>query len=148
MCDENITASPSTFERVSKIKNIAIEYDFPIVQIKKDKMKNMEIYHKELAEEDCYLLLTDNKNKEYSSICGFSGIFVAIGMKPNTKPLEYIHFLKDGYIVAGEDCCTSLPGLFAAGDVRTKQLRQSITATSDGANAVQSAINYLKNLTS
>ena len=43
-----------------------------------------------------------------------------------------------GYIVAGEDCATSAAGIFAAGDVRTKQLRQIITAAADGANAVTS----------
>ena len=43
---------------------------------------------------------------------------------------------ESGYIVAGEDCVTSTPGIFAAGDIRTKQLRQVITAAADGANAV------------
>ena len=48
-----------------------------------------------------------------------------------------------GYIKAGEDGKTSAPGIFAAGDVRTKQLRQIITAAADGANAVTSAERYL-----
>ncbi|MBO5071104.1 MAG: FAD-dependent oxidoreductase, partial [Roseburia sp.] len=48
-----------------------------------------------------------------------------------------------GYIKAGEDCRTSEPGVFAAGDVRTKQLRQIITAAADGANAVTSVEHYL-----
>jgi thioredoxin reductase (NADPH) len=46
---------------------------------------------------------------------------------------------KAGYIIAGEDTKTSLPGVYAAGDVRTKAFRQIITAASDGANAVHSA---------
>ena len=48
-----------------------------------------------------------------------------------------------GYIVAGEDGVTSTPGIFAAGDIRTKKLRQVITAAADGANAVASAQRYL-----
>ena len=48
-----------------------------------------------------------------------------------------------GYIKAAEDGVTSVPGVFAAGDVRTKQLRQIVTAASDGANCVTSAQNYL-----
>ncbi len=50
---------------------------------------------------------------------------------------------ENGYILAGEDCRTSLEGVFAAGDVRTKQLRQIVTAAADGANAVISAERYL-----
>ena len=51
-----------------------------------------------------------------------------------------------GYIVAGEDGKTNMPGIFAAGDVRTKKLRQIITAASDGANAVSSVQDYLSRL--
>lgn len=48
-----------------------------------------------------------------------------------------------GYIRAGEDTRTSVPGIFAAGDVRTKQLRQVVTAAADGANAITSVEQYL-----
>jgi thioredoxin reductase (NADPH) len=48
-----------------------------------------------------------------------------------------------GYIIADETGATSVPGVFAAGDVRTKQLRQVVTAVADGANAVTSAEKYL-----
>lgn len=71
------------------------------------------------------------------------GIFVAIGSVPNTAPLEGICELDGGYVRAGEDCVTSVPGLFAAGDIRTTPLRQVITAAADGANAVTSAERYL-----
>ena len=49
-----------------------------------------------------------------------------------------------GYICAGEDCCTSVPGIFAVGDVRTKKLRQIVTAVADGANAVNSVQEYFQ----
>lgn len=72
------------------------------------------------------------------------GVFVAVGILPNT---ELFHGLvamdNNGYIQAGEDGRTSVEGIFVAGDVRTKQLRQIITAAADGANAVTSVQEYL-----
>ena len=53
---------------------------------------------------------------------------------------------ESGFICAGEDGVTSMPGLFAAGDLRTKQLRQVITAAADGANCVTSVERYLVTL--
>jgi thioredoxin reductase (NADPH) len=53
---------------------------------------------------------------------------------------------KNGYIIAGEDCKTNIPGVFAAGDIRTKELRQIITAASDGANAITAVEKYLNSL--
>lgn len=68
------------------------------------------------------------------------GVFIAVGIVPNTELFRNLVKLDEsGYIVAGEDCVTSTPGVFAAGDIRTKQLRQVITAAADGANAVTSA---------
>ncbi|MFR6586540.1 MAG: NAD(P)/FAD-dependent oxidoreductase [Ruminococcus sp.] len=72
------------------------------------------------------------------------GVFVAIGSVPNTELLRGIAALDaSGYVVAGEDGVTSVSGLFAAGDVRTKLLRQVVTAAADGANCVASAEKYL-----
>lgn len=72
------------------------------------------------------------------------GVFAAVGMEPETAFLGNL-VQKDaaGYLTAGEDGATSVPGLFAVGDVRTKRLRQVITAVSDGANAVASVEAYL-----
>ncbi len=78
------------------------------------------------------------------SVLPVKGVFMAVGIQPN---LEGIDGLPDrnaaGYIAAGEDGVTSIPGIFAAGDVRTKALRQVITACADGANAVTSISAYL-----
>lgn len=78
------------------------------------------------------------------SVIPVDGVFIAVGIQPN---VEYFQNLVDmderGYIIAGEDGVTSQPGIFAAGDIRTKGLRQIITAASDGANAVTSVQNYL-----
>ena len=72
-----------------------------------------------------------------------SGVFIAVGLAPNTALFEGQLDLDNGYIRAGEDCHTSLPGVFAAGDVRTKPLRQLITAAADGTVAAVEAGKYL-----
>ena len=72
------------------------------------------------------------------------GIFIAVGLKPNTGLVrDIVECDEGGYIIAGEDCVTKTPGIFAAGDVRTKMLRQIVTAAADGANAVASAERYM-----
>lgn len=72
------------------------------------------------------------------------GVFVAVGIIPNTEEFgSLVKLNESGYIEAGEDCASSISGIFAAGDIRTKQLRQIVTAAADGANAVDSAQKYL-----
>lgn len=72
------------------------------------------------------------------------GVFVAVGILPDSELLkDQVRTDKGGYLEAGEDGVTSIPGVFAAGDVRTKQLRQIITAASDGANCITSVQEYL-----
>lgn len=74
-----------------------------------------------------------------------SGVFVAVGMQPATSMLQGIVLMDDnGYIIADETGKTSAAGFFAAGDVRTKELRQIITAVADGANAATSAERYIR----
>lgn len=74
-----------------------------------------------------------------------SGSFTAVGSIPNTEILQGIADLdNNGYIIAGENGITSAEGIFAAGDVRTKSLRQVITAAADGANCVESVRRYLE----
>ena len=74
------------------------------------------------------------------------GVFVAVGMIPQTESLkDFVELDKSGYIKADEDGITSKAGFFVAGDVRTKKLRQIITAAADGANAADSAIHYIAN---
>ncbi|MBQ6375626.1 FAD-dependent oxidoreductase [Candidatus Saccharibacteria bacterium] len=71
-------------------------------------------------------------------------VFAAIGRIPNTKIVQDIVELDDnGYIVAGEDCKTTVPGVYVAGDVRTKEIRQLVTAAGDGAVAATNACRYL-----
>lgn len=86
---------------------------------------------------------SDGNEKEIA----VDGVFEAIGSDPATELVcDYVKINSQGYIVAGEDGITSAPGLFVAGDVREKNLRQVVTAVADGANAVISATEYLRSL--
>lgn len=72
------------------------------------------------------------------------GVFIAVGIVPNTTFVEdQLELDENGYICAGEEGITSAAGVFAAGDIRTKALRQVVTAVSDGANTVASVQKYL-----
>ena len=82
--------------------------------------------------------------KQESRDLPVQGLFVAVGISPNSEVFRNVVETENGYIQAGEDCATSVPGIFAAGDVRTKALRQIVTAVADGANAVSSAERWLR----
>ena len=71
------------------------------------------------------------------------GIFVNIGVVPNTELFAEELELSAGRIPAGEDCRTSIPGVFAAGDVREKEIRQLTTAAADGTTAAMLAGKYI-----
>ena len=75
------------------------------------------------------------------------GLFVSIGRKPNSSLVQgQMELDEAGYIVADESTATSLPGVFAVGDVRTKNVRQIVTAAADGAVAAHYAEEYLASL--
>lgn len=85
-----------------------------------------------------------NKNDGSERVINTDGVFIAVGITPRSGFVGTgIETNAGGYIVAGENCETSIPGVFAAGDVRAKQLRQVVTAVADGANAVTSVQRYL-----
>lgn len=86
------------------------------------------------------LLQTGNQTCEQT----VDGVFLAVGTRPTTAYLAPLAVLTpDGYVLADETGKTQVPGLFAAGDIRNKSLRQAITAAADGANAATSAAAYL-----
>lgn len=92
-------------------------------------------------------LRVQNLTTGEESILECEGLFVSIGRSPNTDLVQgQLELDGAGYIVADESTRTSLPGVFAAGDVRTKELRQVITAAADGASAAHYAEAYLASL--
>lgn len=83
-------------------------------------------------------IVIKNKLTNQSSELAVNGLFAAIGQIPNTEFLKGLVELDEyGYIIAGEDCKTNIDGIYAAGDCRTKFLRQLATASADGAVAAQ-----------
>lgn len=85
-----------------------------------------------------------NVKTEESTVLDVEGVFVAVGLDPDNKIFEgQITLSEGGYIQADESCHTNLPGVFVAGDTRTKALRQIVTAASDGAIAAVEASNYM-----
>ena len=84
-----------------------------------------------------------NKVIDETKELSVAGVFIAVGMEPQSDLYAPLLSLEHGYVPAGEDCATEKDGLYVAGDVRTKRLRQIVTAVADGANAVHSIQEYL-----
>ena len=84
-----------------------------------------------------------NNNKETKTL-ELNALFIAVGQVPETENFKkLINRDEKGYVIATEDCKTNIPNIFVAGDNRTKQLRQLVTAASDGAVAATQAIKYI-----
>lgn len=96
------------------------------------------------GEEKVSSILYHNKTDNTQAVLPVNGVFIAVGMKPDTDILKGLADIDDyGYVIAGEDGRTNVSGLFVAGDIRQKNLRQLITAVSDGANCIASVEEYL-----
>jgi len=132
---------------------------------RRDSLRAEKVYNKALAEaanlefrwnSAVDQLLHDGKvtavklkdvNTGEVSMVPCDGVFVSIGRNPNTELVKgQIQLDPQGYAVADESCRTNIPGVFVVGDVRTKALRQIVTAAADGAVAVHYAEEYLATL--
>ncbi|MBR7020552.1 MAG: thioredoxin-disulfide reductase [Lachnospiraceae bacterium] len=116
------------------------------------KTPNIEIAYDSVVDEICGedavtgVALRNVKTGETCTVPA-DGVFVAVGTNPvNLGWQDSIPCDASGYFIAGEDCATQVPGIYAAGDVRTKDLRQIVTAAADGANAVYHIDQYLAEL--
>ncbi len=119
-----------------------------ILQKKVQELPNVEILWNTVVDE---IVGTDRveKIRIRNTVSGdmeemeMDGVFIAVGIHPNTELFKgLVKCDEKGYIAAGEDGVTTAPGIFAAGDVRTKPLRQIVTAVADGANAVAGVQDY------
>ncbi len=120
-------------QKVMETENIEVIWDTVVEQINGNGMvESLSLY---------------NRKKDEHDTLAVNGVFVAVGIEPETDLfMGQVGMTSAGYIEAGEDCRTDVEGVFAAGDVRTKQLRQVITAAADGANAITSIEKYLQML--
>lgn len=97
-----------------------------------------------LGEEKLNGIVMENTVSFQKQELAVDGLFVAIGYEPDNKRFEDMITLDEaGYVAAGEDCHTNMGGVFAAGDCRTKKIRQLVTAASDGAVAALAACAYI-----
>ena len=119
----------SEVNKLKKKKNIEFIYNSRITKLNaKDKLDSIEI--------------TDNNNN--ITTLNIDGLFIAVGRVPeNQNFAKIINLDSNGYVLAGENCHTNIEGIFVAGDNRVKDLRQLVTATSDGAVAATEAIKYI-----
>lgn len=127
---DELRAAKILQERLMALDNVEILWDTVVDEIRgENKVES--------------LLLTQKKTGEKKEL-PVDGIFIAVGITPNSELVQgKLEMDEQGYIRAGEDGVTSVEGVYAAGDVRTKQLRQILTAASDGANCVTSVQNLL-----
>ncbi len=130
---DELRAAAVLQEQLKKCENVSFVWDWEVVEISgEDHVECIKIRNKKSGEE---------------KVQDVDGVFIAVGTIPNTGNItELLHLDKNGYIPASEDGKTEIPGIFAAGDIRTKQLRQIVTAVSDGANAITSVQAYINAL--
>lgn len=126
---DQLRGARSLQEKLFALDNVTVLWDTVVEEIRGDGKVNS-------------LAVKNVKTQEQSEL-SVDGVFVAVGITPNSQPFSQLLTLDHGYIAADATCETGVPGVFAAGDVRKKQLRQIVTAVADGANAVTSAERYL-----
>ncbi len=121
----------STVRRLKEKDNIEFVYNSTVTKLNaNEKLESIEVTNK------------DGSTRTIE----VDGLFVAIGRIPeNENFTKLINVDNSGYIIANEDCKTNIKGIFVAGDNRTKEVRQLVTATSDGAIAATAAIKYINN---
>lgn len=119
------------------------------IQAKLVSMSNVEIIWDSVVSEINGTEVVDsikiqNVKTKVEDKLNVEGVFIAVGNMPNSEVYkDFLDTDASGYIIAGEDCSTNIKGVYAAGDIRTKGLRQIITATADGANAITAVERYL-----
>ncbi len=130
---EELRAAKSLQERLREFDNIEFVWNTEVTEIR--------------GEEHVESIQLRDTLSGREQVLDVDGIFISIGSHPNTEIVtKLLRLDESGCICAGENCATEIPGIFAAGDIRTKKLRQIVTAVSDGANAISSAEAYLNGL--
>lgn len=127
---DTLRASQVYLQPLQEAKNVDFFWNSEVTELLGDeRLSGVKIRQK-----------TDGAEQDFSC----DGLFVAIGSKPESGLFEgALELTEQGYVKAGETTCTSVPGVFAVGDLREKPLRQIVTAVADGAVAAQQAEPYL-----
>ncbi|MEG1991951.1 MAG: thioredoxin-disulfide reductase [Acetivibrio sp.] len=127
---DQLRAAKTLISKLESMDNIEVVWDSVVEKIEgKDFVESVTIRNLKTMEE---------------KKCKAEGVFVAVGTIPNTEIYgDILDLNENGYIVAGENCATNVEGVYAAGDIRQKHLKQIITAAADGANAITTVEQYL-----
>lgn len=127
---DSLRAADSLQKKLMSVENVEILWNCEVKEIQgEDMVEKILVYHNQ---------------DDSQSVLEVNGVFIAVGIQPNTELYQgLVEMDERGYVLADESCKTSADGIYAAGDIRKKALRQIITAVADGANAVTSAQNYL-----
>lgn len=134
---DKLKSAKSIQEKAFKNEKLDFIWDSQVVEILGDtKMESFKLENLKTGE--ITTITPDEGDKRFS-------IFVFIGYDPNTELFKDQLDLKYGYVFTNEDMETEIPGVFAAGDVRVKLLRQVVTATADGAIAAVQAEKFIEN---
>ena len=132
---DELRAAKSIQEKAFKNEKLAFMWNSVIKEIKGDGLVNSMIVENTKTGEQTEIVADEDD--------GIFGIFVFIGFKPATAVFEGKVNMEKGYIVTDQEMRTNVPGVYAAGDCRVKDLRQVITAASDGAIAAWQAARYI-----
>lgn len=147
---DRLRASMSLQEELKNCKNVEILWNTTVEKISGgDLMESVTVrtLSQETESGEMQAAQLGKEQKESVRELEAEGIFIAVGMRPRTALAREIAACDEkGYLCAGEDCTTNVPGIFAAGDVRTKRVRQIVTAVADGACAVEAVKSYLDTL--
>lgn len=129
---DSLRANKSAQKKLFETNNVEIIWNSVVTKLKgEESLSGLEITNTK-----------DGKVKDLE----VNGIFVAIGSNPSTELVKDLVSLdKNGYIIADESCKTNVDGIFAIGDIRTKEVRQVLTAAADGAVSIYGAEKYLIN---
>lgn len=126
---DQLRAAEMLQQKLFALSNVEILWDSTVEKISGlEQVEHISIRNKQTGEE---------------SELKVDGVFIAVGIRPQSESYTSLVEMDEmGYLVTGEDCRTNVEGIFAAGDIRTKDLRQVVTAVADGANAVNSVQKY------
>ena len=129
---DDLTAEKTLKDRINKKENVTIYYESSVKEIKGEE---------EL--EEIVISTKDEKEKKLK----VDGMFISIGLEPQSNFVKQLLKVNNfDYIESDENCMTNIKGIFVAGDVRSKKVRQLTTAVNDGTIAAIEAVEYINNL--
>ena len=128
---DSLRAAKSLQDALLSTSNIEVIWDSVVKKIE--------------GEDQVEALVVQNKKTGEEKSLNVDGVFIAVGMNPVNDLIKgLVNLDEKGFVMSGDQCITNTPGIFVAGDLRTKKVRQIVTAVADGANVINSVETYLR----